>query len=214
MHVLIRVAALAELAEALRGIHEPLTERWDIADRHFQSWIAQPDLLATLRNHLLGLEPAQADAVTSRSRETTTHFAWCLRDRPGEPFTFWLHEYKSQREWRAGYADSVHNHRYHFSTTIVRGGYLHERYRADIDQTTGLVRGVVLVRSTPCEAGAAGMVLTDEFHRIPIAADDTVTFLVKSRAVTAASLSYDPNTRIGHRHVPVEARLHELATTL
>ena len=55
------------------------------------------------------------------SRETTTHFAWCLLDRPDDGFSFWLHEYKPQQDWRIGYADSVHNHRYHFCTTILRG---------------------------------------------------------------------------------------------
>ena len=84
-----------------------------------------------------------------RSRETTTHFAWCLRDVPDEPFTFWLHEYKEQRDWRQGYADSVHNHRYHFCTTILRGGYLHERYAATINPSTELIGSAELVTSDP-----------------------------------------------------------------
>jgi hypothetical protein len=53
--------------------------------------------------------------------------------------------------------------------------------------------------------------LADEFHRIPEAADGTMTFLVKSRPVSSFSLSFDPATGIGHRHVPVEVRLGELA---
>jgi hypothetical protein len=56
--------------------------------------------------------------------------------------------------------------------------------------------------------------LANEFHRIPKAADDTVTFLVKSRPVRPWSLSYDPDTRTSHRHVPVESRLEELTKHL
>jgi hypothetical protein len=156
----------------------------------------------------------EAAAMTIRSRETTTHFAWCLRDQPDEPFTFWLHEYKPQRDWRQGYADSVHNHRYHFCTTILVGWYLHERYRATIDPGTGLIATAELVDSTTCGAGAAGRVLAHEFHRIPYAADVTMTFLVKSREVNSWSLSYDPATRTSHRHVPVEFRLGDLARRL
>jgi hypothetical protein len=208
--VLIRVSALADLAEQLIRIDAPPADRWDAVDPCFQSWVA-PDLRSRIRQHLMELEPAEADAVINRSRETTTHFAWCLRDRPGEPFTFWLHEYKPQRDWRQGYADSVHNHRYHFCTTIVSGGYVHERYLADIDPATELISDAALVQSTPCEVGAVNAMRSTEFHRIPLAMDATMTFLVKSREVTRWSLSYDPNTGGSHRHVPVESRLDELA---
>lgn len=212
--MLIRVSALATLAEQLRAADEPLRQRWDVADRCFRSWVDQPNLSAMLRNHLNDLSREAAAAVKSRSRETTTHFAWCLRDQEGEEFTFWLHEYKPQRDWRAGYADSVHNHRYHFCTAMVHGAYLHERFQADLDQGTGMITDVTLESSTTQEVGSTGTMLAHEFHRIPKALDGTMTFLVKSREVTPWSLSYDPGTRIGHRHVPVESRLDDLANRM
>jgi hypothetical protein len=212
--LLIRISVLAELADQLNGAESPLTERWDLVETCFESWVGRPDLLGALRTHLLELSPEQAYEVSNRSRETTTHFAWCLRDLPGEQFTFWLHEYKPQRDWRPGYADSVHNHRYHFCTTIVRGGYLHEAYRADVDPITEMITGIELRQSTPCEIGDIGSMLSSEFHRIPIAQDTTMTFLVKSRAVRPWSLSYDPATRTSHRHIPVESRLGELASSM
>jgi len=209
--MLTRISEVAELAEQLRRVDEPLTLRWDLVEDCFQTWAGRPGLRAGIRAHLLDLPAEQARETIERSRETTTHFAWCLRDRPDEPFTFWLHEYKPQRDWRPGYADSVHNHRYHFCTTIVRGGYLHERYAAEIDPTTEMISDAALTESAPCEAGAMGTMLSTEFHRIPVAMDITMTFLVKSRELTRWSLSFDPNTRTGHRHIPVESRLDELA---
>ena len=210
----INGSALEELAEQLRSAEVDLPARWDQVDRWFETWSTRPNLRADLRTHLLGLPTEQADAVIRRSRETTTHFAWCLRDRPGEPFTFWLHEYKEQRDWRAGYADSVHNHRYHFCTTILRGAYLHERYVAAIKPDNGLIASAKLLRATECPEGAAGSLLASDFHRIPRAMDGTMTFLVKSREVTPWSLSYDPVTQESHRHVPVESRLSHLAERL
>ena len=209
-----RVSALNELAEQLRSAEFDLSQRWDKVDTWFEAWAEQAGLRTNLRHHLLELPDDQAGAVIRRSRETTTHFAWCLRDVPGEPFTFWLHEYKEQRDWRQGYADSVHNHRYHFCTTILRGGYLHERYAATISPGTELIKSAELVTSTPCPVGASAFLLASDFHRIPRAADGTMTFLVKSREVTPWSLSYDPGTRESHRHVPVEARLEHLASRL
>lgn len=207
-------SALAELAEQLRSADFDLQSRWEQVDRWFESWADRPNLRIDLRAHLLGLPTEQARAVIARSRETTTHFAWCLRDRPDEPFTFWLHEYKEQRDWRAGYADSVHNHRYHFCTTILKGAYLHERYAAAIKPDNGLIAATTKLSATECEEGAAGCLLASDFHRIPRAMNGTMTFLVKSRAVTPWSLSYDPVTQESHRHVPVESRLSHLAERL
>lgn len=209
-----RVCALTELAEQLRTAEFELSHRWDAVDKWFEGWAEQEGLRANLRGYLLDLPNDQANAVIKRSRETTTHFAWCLRDVADEPFTFWLHEYKEQRDWRAGYADSVHNHRYHFCTTILRGGYLHERYAATINPETDLIRSAELVTSTPCPVGASSFLLASDFHRIPRAADGTMTFLVKSREVTPWSLSYDPDTCESHRHVPVETRLEHLTSRL
>lgn len=213
--MLIRVSAIAELAEHLHNADaEQLGRRWEIVDEVFRSWATQPGLCAKLRNHLLDLPSERAAAVVARSRETTTHFAWCLRDRADEPYTFWLHEYKSPEDWRPGYADSVHNHRYHFCTTILRGGYQHERYTASVDPETELITSAELVRRTECPPGAAGYLLANEFHRIPRAAEGTMTFLVKSREVNRWSLSFDPETNISHRHVPVESRLTDLASRM
>ena len=209
-----RVSAVEDLAEQLRAAGFDLAGRWHVVDGWFESWADQAGLRANLRRHLIDLPNDTAAAVVERSRETTTHYAWCLRDEPAEPFTFWLHEYKEQRDWRQGYADSVHNHRYHFCTTILRGGYQHERYTATVDSGAELITSTELLASTACPVGASGCLLASDFHRIPRAVDGTMTFLVKSREVTPWSLSYDPVTRSSQRHVPVESRLTELAKRL
>ncbi|MFJ7211766.1 hypothetical protein [Amycolatopsis sp. NPDC098790] len=209
--MLTRLSPLSELATRLRAAEFPPAADWRAVDEWFRPWAAQPGLRDELRSQLRALSSAQAAKVLRSSRETTTHFAWCLLDSPSDPFSFWLHEYKAQEDWREGYADSVHNHRYHFCTTILRGDYLHERYETTIDDGTGLITSTRRRRSALCQAGACITMLADEFHRIPEAADGTMTFLVKSRPVSSFSLSFDPATGIGHRHVPVEVRLGELA---
>lgn len=207
------LATITELASRLTSVGSPAVDRWSIG-AEFDEWAAQPGLRERLRGHLRALTPQEEARVVARSRETTTHFAWCLRDEPTEPFTFWLHEYKPQRDWRHGYADSVHNHRYNFCTTILSGSYLHERFTARLGPGDRSIVETNLLRSTNCAAGASGTMLAHEFHRIPKAADDTVTFLVKSRPVQPWSLSYDPDTRTSHRHVPIESRLEELTKRL
>ncbi|QWF78522.1 hypothetical protein [Amycolatopsis sp. CA-230715] len=204
-----QTSVLGSLAEDIRHTGAR-RERWQLTYAPFRNWVDTAGLRTRLRSHLNDLSPSEAAAVAGRSRETTTHFAWCLYLDPDAEFSFWLHEYKPQKDWRAGYADSVHNHRYHFCTAILNGGYLHERYDAEIDPAAGLVTSTVLQRSDQCAAGESGVLLASEFHRIPKALDGTMTFLIKSRPVYDWSLSYDPSTGVSHRHVPVETRLGEL----
>jgi hypothetical protein len=209
-----RLHALAELASAVRCVNGPIVDHWSEVNRQFQDWVSQPGLRAELKSYLCDLSSAEFAALIGRSRETTTHFAWCLFAEPDDPFSVWLHEYKPQRDWREGYADSVHNHRYHFCTNIISGAYTHERFAAELDETTNLITAVRLLRGTVCPAGTGGFLLADEFHRIPAAEDGTMTLLVKSREIRAWSLSYDPMTRRGYRHIPVENRLDDLVGRL
>jgi hypothetical protein len=203
-----RLSALAELAGEMRTTD---MADWTAVAGRFAGWASQPGLRDELRHHLRTLPADTAREVISRSRETTTHFAWCLMNEPTDPFSFWLHEYKPQQDWRIGYADSVHNHRYHFCTTILRGWYVHERFNAELDPTETTIKSTTLLHSGLCEAGEWGTMLSEEFHRIPRAENRTMTFLVKSRPVRAWSLSFDPLTNISRRHVPVEEQLDQLA---
>ncbi len=209
--MLTRLSPLTQLSALLRTTDLPLAQHWQIVDGIFREWTSRAELRTDLRRHIDSLSPDEASAVLGRSRETTTHFAWCLLDSPTDPFSVWLHEYKAPEDWREGYADSVHNHRYHFCTTLLRGNYVHERYSTLRDPISGLITSVRLRRSTLCQTGSVGVMYADEFHRIPEATEGTMTFLVKSRPVSESSLSYDPKTGIGHRHVPVEVRLGDLA---
>ncbi|HJP74291.1 MAG TPA: hypothetical protein VJ914_08485 [Pseudonocardiaceae bacterium] len=209
-----RLHVLAELASAVRCVNGPIVDHWSEVNRQFQDWVGQPGLRAELKSYLSDLSSAEFAALIGRSRETTTHFAWCLFAEADDPFSVWLHEYKPQRDWREGYADSVHNHRYHFCTNIISGAYTHERFAAELDATTNLISAVRLLRGTVCPAGTGGFLLADEFHRIPAAEDGTMTLLVKSREVRAWSLSYDPMTHRGYRHIPVENRLDDLVGRL
>ena len=209
-----RFSVMAELADDIRRVDFPLVQSWEAVSESFESWIHRPGLREQLRDHLRTLPADLAAEVVQRSRETTTHFAWCLRDREEDPFSFWLHEYKPQRDWRPGYADSVHNHRYHFCTTILRGCYVHERFEAELDATRSTILSATLLRSSNCPPGASGTMLAEEFHRIPYAADGTMTFLIKSRPVSRWSLSFDPQSQVSRQHLPVESRMDQLVNRI
>ena len=206
---------LTELADEIVAAYPPGTASgWDSVHRIFQDWADSPGRRVELRSYLTNLPPAEQAGVVARSKEATTHFAWCLLDRPDDCFSLWLHEYKPARRWLPGYANSVHNHRYHFCTTLLSGSYLHERFTAELDDEATVIRSVTKQRGTVCGEGISGYLLAHEFHRIPYADDGTLTFLVKSRMVSPWSLSYDPDTGLSQRHIPMDTRLAGLAGKL
>ena len=206
---------LAGLADELRAHADVLLGRWQLAHEVTARWVAdQRDLRGMLRGELAALPPPAAAQIASGSRETTTHFAWRLVDLDDAPFSFWLHEYKPQRDWWQGYANSVHNHRYHLCTTVLTGGFQHEWYDVRLDPTGELVRGVQCTASEVWRPGPVHTLTADQFHRVARAGDGTLTFLVKSRPVRTWSLSVDPATSVSRRHVPVEHQIHDLASRI
>jgi len=207
-------STLTELADAITAVHPPGTDRWAEVHRLFGDWADSPGRRVELRSYLNDLPPSDAADVVARSKEATTHFAWCLLDRPDDGFSLWLHEYKPCRNWLPGYANSVHNHRYHFCTTLLSGAYLHERFTAELDDRATAIRSVRKERGMRCAEGISGYLLSHEFHRIPYADDGTMTFLVKSRMVAPWSLSYDPDTGLSQRHIPMRNRLADLGGRL
>lgn len=205
------LSTLAELADAVRDVGESGADHWATVDRVLREWADSPGRRRELRAHLRTLPADEATIVVARSKEATTHFAWCLYDRPGDPFSLWLHEYKPARSWLPGYANSVHNHRYHFCTTLLSGGYLHERFTAELDDEGTVIRSVRPQRAAVFREGGGTFLLSHEFHRIPHADDGTMTLLVKSRMAAPWSLSYDPATGLSQRHIPMRNRLADLA---
>jgi hypothetical protein len=208
------LSALAELADAIRGIGAAGAEQWTVVDHALREWVDRPGRRRELHTHLHAMPADEAAGVVARSKETTTHFAWCLYDRPTDPFSLWLHEYKPCHVWLPGYANSVHNHRYHFCTTLLSGSYLHERFTAELNDTGTAVRSVTRTSGTRFGEHCGGLLLSHEFHRIPHAEDGTMTFLVKSRMVAPWSVSYDPDTGLSQQHIPMTTRLARLAGRL
>lgn len=211
-HVARWFPGLVGLVDLLGADVTRFATRWQPAHELVQRWAGdQPDLLAALREQLRALPPAAGAHIAAGSRETTTHFAWRLVHDDALPFSLWLHQYKPRYDQWLGYANSVHNHRYHFSSIVLAGGFQHEWYHVDLDPTGERVFGLSCAGAQPWRPGPVRLVTAERFHRVARAVDGTVTFVVKSAPVRGWSLSVDPATMVSRRHVPVEGRIGELA---
>jgi hypothetical protein len=204
-----------DLITALRHNADRLRDDWRHAAAVLAAWsTSSGPARARVTTYLRDLPVESQVAVATRSRETATHYAWCVHDMPTEPFSLWINEYKLAGRWPPTYANSVHNHRYDFCTRVLAGGYVHERYRVGWDHDSGRLVSVSL--HDRCGLGEDDMLIVpaDVYHRIPAAHDGTLTLLVKARPRFRQSFSYDPTKHTTQIHIPIEARFDALVDAL
>lgn len=203
-----------DLVNAIRKEATRFDSEWiAIATQILQAW-APSDARSRIAQHLQALPAESRDLVGSRSRETGTHYAWCLLDSPDDPVSIWINEYKDPRFWPPTYAKSVHNHRYDFATRILAGGYVHERYDVRWHPDGDQVQAVSLRQKDDVGVGMVMPVEAEAFHRIPTAERGTMTLLVKARPRYKHSISFDSTSNVSRTHVPIEARVTDLIALL
>ena len=151
--------------------------------------------------------------VGSLSREQGSHFKWYLGALSGgRRGRIWLHEFKAQPHEGAGYARSIHNHRYDLDVWIVSGGYLHEKFALPLDQDyfdeAEIARG--LTESSFLGPGTYYSLGHTEFHALSRIEPGTFTVVAEHTPSKHASMSLN---RTGGRwlvHRPVDTRFLEM----
>jgi hypothetical protein len=208
------VTAMDELIRNLNRNADQLRNDWRATGSILSDWAHPAEATARIAAYLRSLSPEHHAAISRRARETATHYAWCLYDKPDEPMSIWVNEYKDPARWPSRYANSVHNHRYDFCTRILAGSYVHETYRISWEPATTTLTCAALKERREVELGAVLDVAAEIFHRIPSARAGTLTLLVKARPRFGHSFSYDPDTHTTEIHIPVEARIEQLIEAL
>ncbi len=157
-------------------------------------------------------ETASLDQIRVSARETSTHYVWPIYTGIGGHSVV-INEFKDPGQMAAGYATTLHNHRYSFGSLMLSGGYTQLRYRVEID---GLGRAMALSELGADDVAQGGIVAIadDVFHRLTNIERHTMTLVVKGPPVREQSISVDVLTLRGSRHLPVEARVMELMDAL
>lgn len=149
-------------------------------------------------NHFAGF-------TASISRQTETHMKWFIY-RSSQGVEIWLHEFRPDREIQKTdrYAASVHNHRYGFSSVLLKGGYTAE-YHKVVALDGGMKNGAhvedTITDAQPYCAGDAYLMHYDEFHRLRDFAPGTVSFVVQLPPQAVSSFSVDQGTKTLIEHV-------------
>jgi hypothetical protein len=150
------------------------------------------------------------DDLARQSRETTSHFKWLIAADRGGQARVWLHEFKPAHERRPGYASTVHNHRYAFTSTVLSGSYANHRYRVAFDPETLAVTAYDSLGSDALVPGDSYSMSPDEYHRVDDIEDGTRTLITEFAPSLNASYSVAPNDTYVVCHVPLEVRVRSL----
>jgi len=171
------------------------------------------EILESLRRHVSISENHLS--LGREGRETATHYVWLLGTSETQQVSVYLHEYKDPISISPGYATTVHNHRYNFSSLILRGGYRESRYLvARGDDGASSVKSSELLTTRVYRSGSVLSIGHEEFHAVRDILPATLTLVVKSQPFKAYSNSFHEELGIWRIHVPVENRVPELLDAL
>jgi hypothetical protein len=191
----------------------PYSAGVQIIDKVVGEWCASTEVWKIRQGLLEWLkEAAGNDYLRSAARETSTHYVWPLYTSVSGHSVV-INEFKDPGQMSGGYATTLHNHRYPFSSLMLCGGYTQLRYSVETNGL-GRVRALCEVGADNVAQGNVTAVADDVFHRLMNIERHTMTLVVKGPAVKEDSISVDVRTLIASRHLPVEARLMELMDSL
>ncbi|RJQ73056.1 hypothetical protein D5S17_25345 [Pseudonocardiaceae bacterium YIM PH 21723] len=184
---------------------------WPEAEQIFQDHVlGTVDLVDRMLDDIAACPASARRWITDRSRETSTHFAWCLVNVAEDPFEIWLHEHKPPEDRLPGYGLTVHNHRYDFCTIMLSGGYVHELYSATTHPMGNSIEHVQLKHRSLVGSGDVRHIDRNDFHRIVGVESSTMTAVLRSRPKSRFSMSFDLSSRVSRCHRTLEDRLQVL----
>jgi predicted metal-dependent enzyme (double-stranded beta helix superfamily) len=118
--------------------------------------------------------------LTKRIQETPTHFKWSLWESSNREFHVYVHQYKPPQNLQCGYALSVHNHRYWFTSLMLRGAFQHLRYEIPKDAAGEFdVSGARIVDEVAVKAGDVYQLSLGEVHSVRDIQEETRTWWYK-----------------------------------
>jgi hypothetical protein len=150
--------------------------------------------------------------LLTRSMEKATHYKWLLGD--GLPnYMVWLHQYKSPDLFSRthGFARSVHNHRYGFSSKVLSGAMHVSSFCPSSDPAGyGLERDASYV----LRPGDVITVTERDIHRIDAVEPRTRTVVVQGPVMRNYSTTYDLASGERTRIYDLDALLPDLVKEL
>ena len=140
-----------------------------------------------------------------KSYNLPTHLKWYLHRDLNKQFEIWIHEYKPEALRGRGYANVPHNHRYWFTSLLLRGSFTHKIYEVEGKQSDLLSFGSMqMIGHWPMSQGDVYTLDSDKIHSLTQIDDTTLTLIVSSRQIREYSEEFVPATREIRRHDTIE----------
>jgi hypothetical protein len=136
---------------------------------------------------------SQQTKLERLSVETPTHFKWLIYFSGEYHYRVWLHLYKPVMSRGSGYAIIPHNHRYSFTSLILRGGFCSTEY--EIKHRDGSVFSeCVAVKRNRLETGKIYTLSSESVHALSDFIHPCATLIVQNPPVKTYSESFNPGS--------------------
>jgi hypothetical protein len=182
-------------------------------DAVVRDWCAYIDIWAIRQALLQWLkQSASLDELRMSARETATHYVWPVY-AAASGHSVVINEFKEPEHMVAGYATTLHNHRYSFTSLMLSGRYRQVRCAVEMNEF-GQATGLHELGNDDVTEGSIVAIDHNMFHRLADIKDRTITLVIRCPAVKESSISVDIRTLRTSRHLPAETRVVQLMDAL
>jgi len=167
------------------------------------------DRIEEFKSDLKNTSPATFSNLISHSYDLPSHTKWFLYKSKQQGFSIWINQFKSERKY--GYANSIHNHRYWFASIPLCGKLVQTIHEIKI------VNNVLTdnkIRKEIINEGKSYFLSPFEVHSFDEIEKDTVTLIVRSKAVSAFSESYNLKDNSVKKHFSFSSRFEDFKDIL
>jgi 8-oxo-dGTP diphosphatase len=142
--------------------------------------------------------------IIALSHDLPSHYKWFLYKSPLHNYSIWINEYKKDRQY--GYANTIHNHRYWFASLLLKG-YFHQAFHKAEGWNGKEFNSIPVVDELHTGSGDVYALSPEIIHSFPKIEDETVTLLIRSKALYDYSTSFNNNTKKSTNHYSFKTKL-------
>ncbi len=145
--------------------------------------------------------------LVTMSHETSTHYKYFLFKDRSSGLSLWLHEYKSEKLRKKGYAEIPHYHRYDFASYIIRGGFEHFKYSVKRSTDRKQLSDMLVIEERKyCRGDIYGITAIRDIHCLENIEPNTLTLVLRGKSKKKFSESFDFSTKCINTHIPISVK--------
>lgn len=161
-----------------------------------------------LKDELNVYEYEQYLKTISMSHETPSHYKWFLYKNLEKGYSIWINEFKKLANRNYGFATTIHNHRYCFASLVLKGS-LQQHLHSIENRIEMHFDNAPVIETIKVHRSNSYFINSDQIHSFGSIEDNTITLLIRSKALKSYSESFNVNEGKIKRHYSLASRISD-----